>query len=51
MPDQKVKVFEEFKLQKKSEINSARQKFYGASWNDVWATVSMLALACPNGKL
>ena len=29
MPDEKVKVFEEFKSQKKREINSARQNFMG----------------------
>ena len=31
LPDEKVKVFEEFKLQKNCEINSARQKAFGAS--------------------
>ena len=31
-------VFEEFDEQKNCEINSASQKVFGASWNDVWAS-------------
>ena len=31
LPDGQVKVFEEFKLQKTCEINSALQKVFGAS--------------------
>ena len=37
LPDRQVKYFEEFKLHKKCEINSAHQKHLGASSNDVWA--------------
>ena len=37
LPEGQVKYFEEFNLQKKCEINSAHQKIWGASWNDVWA--------------
>ena len=36
--DGQVKFFEEFKLQKNCEINSAHQKVFGASWNDIWAS-------------
>ena len=36
--DGQVKFFEEFKLQKNCEINSAHHKVFGASWNDIWAS-------------
>ena len=39
LPERQVKFFEEFKLQKNCEINSAQQNVFGASF------------ACPNGKL
>ena len=39
LPNVQVKFFEEFKLQKNCEINSAHQKVFGASWNDVWASI------------
>ena len=38
LPDRQVKYFEEFNLQKNREINSAHQKNWGASWNDVRAS-------------
>ena len=38
LPDRQVKYFEEFDLQKNSEINSSHQKIWGVSWNDVWAS-------------
>ena len=38
LPDGQVMFFEEFKLKKNCEINSACQKAFGASWNDVWAS-------------
>ena len=38
LPDGQVMCFERFKEQKNCEINSARQKAFGASWNDVWAS-------------
>ena len=38
LPNMQVMFFEEFKLKKNCEINSARQKAFGASWNDVWAS-------------
>ena len=38
LPDGQVKYFEEFNLQKNCEINSAHQKIWGASWNDVRAS-------------
>ena len=37
-PNWQVMFFEEFKYQKNCEINSARQKAFGVSWNDVWAS-------------
>ena len=37
LPDGQVMFFEELEWQKKCEINSARRKASGASWNDVWA--------------
>ena len=37
LPDRQVKYVEEFNLQKNYEINSAHQKIWGASWNDIWA--------------
>ena len=40
LPVGQVKYFEEFKLQKNCEINSAHQKVFGASWNDVWASIN-----------
>ena len=39
LPERQVKFFEEFKLQKNCEINSAQQNVFGAS------------SACPTGKL
>ena len=38
LPDGQVMYFEEFNLQKNSEVNSAHKKIWGASWNDVWAS-------------
>ena len=38
LPEGQVKYFEEFNLQKNCEINSAPQKIWEASWNDVWAS-------------
>ena len=38
LPDGQVKYFEEFNLQKNCEINSAHQKIWGATWNDVPAS-------------
>ena len=38
LPDGQVKYFDEFNLQKNCEINSAHQKIWGASWNDVPAS-------------
>ena len=37
LPGGQVMFFEELKLEKNCEINSARQKAFGASWNDVSA--------------
>ena len=39
LPERQVKFFEEFKLQKNCEINSAHQNVFGA------------ISACPNGEL
>ena len=39
LPGGQVKFYEEFKLQKNCEINSAHQNVFGASWNDVWASI------------
>ena len=39
LTDGQVKFFEEFKLQKNCEINSAHQNVFGASWNAVWASI------------
>ena len=39
LPDGQVKFFEEFKLKKNCEINSAHQNVFGASCNDVWASI------------
>ena len=44
LPNGQVKFFEEFKLQKNCEINSAHQNVFGASWNDVWASIFYLQL-------
>ena len=38
LPNKQVMFFEEFKYQKNCEFNSAGQKVFGASWNDVWAS-------------
>ena len=38
LPNVQVMFFEEFKLKKNCEINSACQKAFGASWNDIWAS-------------
>ena len=40
LPDGQVTFFEEFNLEKNCEINSAQQNVFGASWNDVWASIS-----------
>ena len=40
LPDRQVTFFEEFNLEKNCEINSAHQNVFGASWNDVWASIS-----------
>ena len=40
LPDRQVTFFEEFNLEKNCEINSAHQNVLGASWNDVWASIS-----------
>ena len=45
LPDGQVMFLEEFKLRKNYEINSTRQKAFGASWNDVWASKCFLQLA------
>ena len=37
LPNGQVMFIEEFELQKNCEINSASQKVFGDSWNDVWA--------------
>ena len=39
LPDGQVTFFEEFNLEKNCEINSAHQNVFGASWNDVWASI------------
>ena len=44
LPNEQVKFFEEFKLQKNCEINSAHQNVFGASWDDVWASIFYLQL-------
>ena len=38
LPDGQLMFFEEFELQKNCEINSACQKSFRASSNDVWAS-------------
>ena len=38
LPNGQVMFFQEFEEQKNCEINSARQKAFGASSNDVWAS-------------
>ena len=37
LPEGQVKYFEDFDLQKNCEINSAHQKIWGTSGNDIWA--------------
>ena len=44
LPNGQVMFFEEFKLKKSCEINSARQRAFGASWNDVWASNAFFSL-------
>ena len=44
LPNGQVMCFEEFKLKKSCEINSARQRAFGASWNDVWASNAFFSL-------
>ena len=39
LSDGQVKFFEEFKLKKNCEINSAHQNVFGASLNDIWARI------------
>ena len=38
LPDGQVKFWEQFKL-KNCEINSAHPNVFGASWNNVWASI------------
>ena len=38
LPNGKLMFFEELEWQKNCEINSACQKAFGASWNDVWSS-------------
>ena len=38
LPDGQVRYVEEVNLQKNFEINSAHEKIWGASCNDVWAS-------------
>ena len=45
LPNAQVMFFEEFEWQSNCEINSARQKAFGASWNDIWASKCKLQLA------
>ena len=45
LPDRQVMFFEQFEKQRNCEINSARQKAFGACWNDVWASKCQLQLA------
>ena len=47
LPNGQVKFFEEFKLQKNCEINSAHQNVFGASWNDVWASIYYSTFSLP----
>ena len=51
LPNGQVKFFDKFKLQKNCEFNSSHQNVFGATWNDVWASIIILTSACPNGKL
>ena len=44
LPNGQVMCFEEFKLKKSCEINSAHQRAFGASWNDVWASNAFFSL-------
>ena len=44
LPNGQVMCFEEFKLKKSCEINPARQRAFGASWNDVWASNAFFSL-------
>ena len=44
LPNGQVMCFEEFKLKKSCEINSARQRAFGASWNDIWASNAFFSL-------
>ena len=44
LPNGRVMFFEEFKLKKSCEINSARQRAFGASCNDVWASNAFFSL-------
>ena len=39
LPNGQVKIFEEFKLKKTCEINSAHPNGFEASGNDVWASI------------
>ena len=38
LPNGQLMFFEELEWQKNCEINSACQKAFGASWNDVWSS-------------
>ena len=38
LPNGQLMFFEELEWQKNCEINSASQKAFGASWNDVWSS-------------
>ena len=42
LPDGQVNFFDEFKLQRNFEINSAHQNVFGASWNDFWASYMLV---------
>ena len=50
LPDGQVKFFEEFKLQKNCEINSACQKVL-RQVEVTFGLVNVSLTACPNGKL
>ena len=42
LPNGQVTIFEEFKLQKNCEINSAHQNVFGASGKDVWDSILII---------
>ena len=53
LPDGQLKFFEEFRLQENFEINSAHQKVFGASFNDINFGLVNATFSLPkwNGKL